>query len=369
MLAVDIRVERRLFDVVAAFTVADGERLALFGPSGSGKTTLLEAIAGLVAIAEGRIRLGGRELTAVDRAPALAAGRVGRSRSFQVPVWSRQVALLRQDPGLFPHLNVAENLRYAMGRHDDEQVGRLVETLQLQGLLSAAPQRISGGQAQRVALARALLSHHRALLLDEPYRGLDAPLRRELTQLVRAQVEACQVPAILVAHELDEAQAFADRLGVLDHGRLLQLGRPSDVVRHPATARVAELVGYRSLVAVTALGRPMLAAVHPERVRLGARPERGPVVEGRIVARRPAGTGWELDVEVGPSRPPTAAASPLGAAPRDRLSFRIADLPANEGSDLLLTLIDPPLFARDPAGEAPLSGPGSSLPTPDATAP
>ncbi len=345
MLDVDVRVARRMFDVAVAFTVKAGERLALFGPSGSGKTTILEAIAGLVTVAEGQILLGERALTVIGR----PAGPAGRAPSRQLPLRLREVALLRQDPGIFPHLSVLENLTYAVGHRDGGEVGRLVEILQLQGLLSASTRRISGGQAQRVALGRALLSRHRALLLDEPYRGLDAPLRRELTQLVRDQVGARDVPAVLVAHELDEAQAFADRLGVLDSGRLLQLGTPSDVVRHPATPRVAELVGYRGLVPVTALGRPMLAAVHPDRVQLGARPERGAVVQGRIVADRPAATGWEVDVEIGPGLPAPASGSrgAGAAAPRGRISFRLPDLPAGPGGQVVLTLLDPPLF--DPA--------------------
>jgi ABC-type sulfate/molybdate transport systems ATPase subunit len=352
MLEVDLRVARRMFDVAAAFTVTDGERLALLGPSGSGKTTILEAVAGLVAVAEGRILLGGRELTVAGG----ESGRARTTRTHQVPLWAREVALLRQDPGLFPHLSVLENLTYAVGRHDDGELARLVQSLQLGGLLSESPRGISGGQAQRVALGRALLSRHRALLLDEPYTGLDAPLRRELTQLVRDQVAARSVPAVLVAHELTEAQAFADRLGVLDQGRLLQLGTPSEVVRHPATPRVAELVGYRGLAPVIARGRPLLAAVHPERVCWGARPERGPVVEGRIVGRRPSGTGWEVDVELAPGVP--AAAEPgrggaAGVAPRPRLSFRSSESPAGSGTDVVLTLLDPPLFDLAAAHGAP----------------
>lgn len=357
MLEVDLRVARRMFDVAAAFTVADGERLALFGPSGSGKTTILEAIAGLVPVAEGRILLGERELTAVGPAPRPG----GRPRALQVPPWAREVALLRQEPGLFPHLSVLENLTYGGARANDGEVARLVEILQLQGLLSASPRRISGGQAQRVALGRALMSRHRALLLDEPYTGLDAPLRRELTQLVREQVGARDVPAVLVAHELEEAQAFADRLGILDHGRILQVGTPSEVVRHPASPRVAGLVGYRGLVSVAVLGRPTLAAVHPDGVRLGARPELGPVVEGRIVARRPAGTGWEVDVQVDVQ---VEVEVQVKTGPGDRLSFRTSDLPGEPGTDVALTLIDPPLFDRASAGGAPPPARPSSIPTP-----
>jgi len=340
MLDVDMRAPRRDFEVAVAFTVADGERLALFGPSGAGKTTVLEAIAGLVP-AYGRIALDGREL--------------GRSRHGRIscgaPVWERQVTLLRQDPVLFPHLSVGQNLSYGQARRDTAEVDRLVRVLQLEGLSDIPPRRISGGQAQRVSLGRALLARRRALLLDEPYSGLDAPLRRELTELVRAEAARHQVPAVLVAHELDEAQAFCDRLGVLDRGRLLQLGAPDEVVRSPASRRVAELVGYRGFVSLGASdGRPgrgtVTAAVHPERALLGAHPGRGPVLKGHVRAIRASGVRWDVDAVV------------LGS----ELSFR-ADGPApTPGAEIEITLVDPPMFGPDgrPAGHFGGSASGSA---------
>jgi ABC-type sulfate/molybdate transport systems ATPase subunit len=135
------------------------------------------------------------------------------------------------------------------------------------------PARLSGGQAHRVALGRLLLAHCEALLLDEPYTGLDASLRRVLTKLVVELVGARSVPAMLVAHELAEAQAFADRLAILDRGRLLQVGAPDEVVLRPASRRVAELVGYLGFV--PAAGHEgTVAGVHPERVTAGAHPGR-----------------------------------------------------------------------------------------------
>ncbi len=241
MLEADVEVDRREFTVRARLAVAPGERLALFGPSGAGKTTLLEVIAGLVAPRRGRISLNGRVLTATER-PGVA-----------IPPWQRKVGLLRQDPGLFPHLPVRANLLYSRsGQQAEAELDELAGQLGIGTVLAAMPARLSGGQAHRVALGRLLLSHCDALLLDEPYTGLDASLRRGLTELVVTLVGQRQVPAVLVAHELAEAQAFADRLAVLDRGEVLQTGRPEEVVLRPASRRVAELVGYTAFVPVAA---------------------------------------------------------------------------------------------------------------------
>ena len=219
MLEADVEVDRRDFTVRAAFGVAPGERLALFGPSGAGKTTILEAIAGLLPPRRGSVVLGGRVLT-----------RTGAPRCA-VPPWRRRVGLLRQDPALFPHLSVRQNLTYAPGAAArGEELIEIAGRLGISGLLDDRPARLSGGQAHRVALGRLLLSHCDALLLDEPYTGLDASLRHDLTDLVRELVAARQVPSVLVAHELAAAQAFADRLAVLDRGQVLQVGSPSEVV-------------------------------------------------------------------------------------------------------------------------------------------
>ena len=243
MLDADFEVERRDFTVRAALQVGPGERLALFGPSGAGKTTVLEVIAGLVQPSRGRVVLRGRVLTSTS--PPRCA----------LPPWQRRVGLLRQDPGLFPHLSVMQNLAYAPASGGPAEVRELAALLGIGELLSVMPMRLSGGQAHRVALGRLLLAPCDALLLDEPYTGLDAGLRRTLTDLVVSLVSMRNIPALLVAHELVEAQAFAHRLAVLDRGRILQVGPPGEVVRRPASRRVAELVGYRAFVPVTGLSR------------------------------------------------------------------------------------------------------------------
>jgi molybdate transport system ATP-binding protein len=336
VLEADVEVDRREFTVGADLQVAAGERLALFGPSGAGKTTLLEIIAGLVLPRRGRVVLGGRVLTSTSP-PARA-----------VPPWQRRVGLLRQDPGLFPHLSVRGNLGYAPAA--DPSGAELIELAALLGignLLAAMPARLSGGQAHRVALGRLLLAHCDALLLDEPYTGLDSSLRRALSDLVADLVAAREIPAVLVAHELPDAQAFADRLAVLDRGSLLQVGAPDEVVLRPASRRVAELVGYLGFVPVQTgagegvTGGQTVAGIHPERVTAGAQPDRGIVLTGAVTASRPAGAGWEADLRVGDVT----------------ITCRLPDKPPAAASELVVTALDPPCFGPD-GSALPPSSPG-----------
>ena len=361
MLNVDAEADRRDFTVRAALDVADGERVALFGPSGAGKTTVLEVIAGLVAPARGRVELGGRLLTSTA-APAVA-----------VPPWLRRVGLLRQDPGLFPHLSVRANLTYARsssggrsgsgrGRSGSggAELAEIASSLGIDGLLAAMPARLSGGQRHRVALGRLLLAHCDALLFDEPFASLDAALRRSLTALVKDLSSQRSVPSVLVTHQLSDAQAFADRLLVMDRGAILQAGAPDEVVLRPTSRRVAELVGYLGFVPVTgsgaagsgatgpgaagsgAAGSGLVVGVHPDRVVPGADPARGLVVTGTVTAARPSGAGWEADVLV-------------GDAP---FTCRLPSRPA--GPELSVTVLDPPYFGQDgamlaPGGSAPIT--------------
>ncbi len=348
MLAADFELDRRDFAVRAAVSVAPGERLALFGPSGAGKTTLLEIIAGLVRPRSGKVVLGGRVLTST--VPPVAA----------VPPWQRRVGLLRQDPGLFPHLTAGGNLRYAIAPDAaSAQVAELAAALGIGGLLTVMPARLSGGQAHRVALGRLLAAPCDALLLDEPYAGLDASLRRSLTDLVIGLTAQRQVPSILVTHELADAQAFGHRLMVLDQGQLLQDAGPGEVVLAPASRRVAELVGYLGFIpvrrgdagagtgvgTVAGPGDParIVAGIHPERVTAGAHPDRGVVLTGTVTGGRPAGAGWETDLDV------------AGTVITCRL-------PARPGSgELAVTALDPPCFGPDgsalPPGKRPAGWP------------
>ena len=319
MLKADVEIDRRDFTVRAVIAVAAGERLALFGPSGAGKTTLLETIAGLVHPKTGTVELAGRTLTRTS-APRLA-----------VPPWRRGVGLLRQDPGLFPHLSVRDNLAYARAVDPNgAELASLAGALGIGELLAAMPARLSGGQQHRAALARLLLARSDALLLDEPYSGLDAVLRRTLTALVVRLVTERAVPAVLVAHELADAQAFANRMAVLDLGEVLQVGDPDEVVRWPASTRVAELVGYLGFADVP--GRPkVVAGIHPDRVIAGTAPGQGLVLTGTIAASRPAGAGWEADLRL----------------PGSVITCRLAERPGPDGAELAVTALDPPCFGPD----------------------
>jgi ABC-type sulfate/molybdate transport systems ATPase subunit len=332
VLDADVEVDRREFTVRAALQVAPGERLALFGPSGAGKTTLLEAIAGLAEPRRARIELGGRVLTST----------VPPVRS--VPPWQRRVGLLRQNPGLFPHLSVRDNLCYAPSApRSGSEVSGLAAVLGIEGLLSAMPARLSGGQAHRVALGRLLLARCDALLLDEPYTGLDASLRRTLTDLVSSLVTERCVPAVLVTHELGDAQAFADRLAVLDRGELLQIGAPDEVVLRPASQRVAELIGYLGFVP----DRESVAGVHPERVIAGALADRGLVLTGTVTACRPAGAGWEADLRLS----------------QTVITCRLPDRPPSPGGQLVVTALSPPYFGPDGNAVSPAAAAGQVKPT------
>jgi ABC-type sulfate/molybdate transport systems ATPase subunit len=320
VLVADVEVERREFAVRALLQVAPGERLALFGPSGAGKTTLLEVIAGLVPPRRGLISVGDRVLTSTA-SPVRA-----------VPPWQRRVGLLRQNPGLFPHLSVRDNLCYAPSASPtDAELSLLASTLGIESLLPAMPARLSGGQAHRVALGRLLLAQCDTLLLDEPYTGLDSSLRRTLTDLVSSLVTERSMPAILVAHELTDAQAFADRLAVIDRGEILQIGEPSEVVLRPASRRIAELIGYLGFVPCG----QAVAGVHPERVIAGSFGDRGLVLTGVVITGRPAGAGWEADLRVGDAA----------------ITCRLPDKPPGIGGDLVVTVLDPPYFGLN-AGAA-----------------
>jgi len=337
VLEVDVEVDRPRFTVRACLQIAPGQRLALFGPSGAGKTTLLEVIAGLVRPRRARITLGEVVLTSTE-SPVVA-----------LPPWQRRIGLLRQDPGLFPHLSVRDNLRYARstataGGAGGEARAELVSmalALGIDELLGSMPAKLSGGQAHRVALGRLLLSRCDALLLDEPYTGLDLSLRRTLTDLVISQVERRGVPAMLVAHELAEAQAFAHRLAVLDQGGVLQIGAPDEVVRRPASRRVAELVGYTAFVPVpisAATGSAgtelagTVAGIHPDRIVAWRHDDKGLVLSGVVAACRPAGVLWEIRLRV------------AGMA----VTARLPD-PAPVGAEMVITVTDPPYFGPDGA--------------------
>ncbi|MCK1820728.1 ABC transporter ATP-binding protein [Streptomyces sp. XM83C] len=223
-------VERGGFRLDIALTAAPGEVVALLGPNGAGKTTALRALAGLVPLSGGHLRLDGARLE-------------------HAPPEKRPVGVVFQDYLLFPHLSALDNVAFGprcQGAGKAEARERAAELLDRMGLAahaSARPRRLSGGQAQRVALARALAVRPRLLLLDEPLAALDARTRLDVRAQLRHQLAGFEAVAVLVTHDPLDAMVLADRLVVIEGGRIVQEGTPADIARHPRTDYIARLVG------------------------------------------------------------------------------------------------------------------------------
>ena len=214
--------------------VQPGELLALLGPSGSGKTTLLRVIAGLDFPDAGQVLFDGKDMTSVSAA-------------------ARGIGFVFQQYALFRHMSVAKNIAFGLdvkrrGQRPAKaaimaRVQELLDLVELPGLGARYPAALSGGQRQRVALARALAPSPRVLLLDEPFGALDAQVRKSLRRELRRIHEATGVTTIFVTHDQEEALELADRVAVLNQGRVEQVGSPADVLARPASAFVAGFVG------------------------------------------------------------------------------------------------------------------------------
>jgi molybdate transport system ATP-binding protein len=236
LLYADVRIVRGTFDLQASLVIHPGEVLAVLGPNGSGKTTLLYALAGLVPLSGGRIAVGSDVWDDPEGARFL-------------PPPDRSVGLVFQDYRLFPHLSVLDNVSFsAQARGTRRRIARqqALPWLERVGLASMAdrrPTQLSGGQAQRVALARALAADPAMLLLDEPLAALDAGTRLEVRSELRQHLADFPGPSIVVTHDPLDALVLADRILVLEGGRVTQHGKPGDVARHPTTEYVAKLMG------------------------------------------------------------------------------------------------------------------------------
>ena len=213
-------------------TVEQGEILALLGPSGCGKTTTLRLIAGFEVPDSGRVAIRGETMAGPGR---------------WVPPEQRGVGVVFQEYALFPHLTVAENVSFGLHRLPrsarQERVGQILELVGLEGFARRYPHELSGGQQQRVAVARALAPAPALLLLDEPFSNLDADLRTQMRDEVEKILRNTGTTGIFVTHDQEEAFTLADRVGVLNRGRLEQLDPPEKIYHHPATPFVAEFVG------------------------------------------------------------------------------------------------------------------------------
>src|SRR5215475_5847007 len=230
--------------------IGDGEFFVLLGPSGSGKSTLLRAIAGLSGVDHGRISLHGRDVT-------------------RVAARKRGVGLVFQNYALFRHMSVADNIEFALrvrrvrASERRERRKELLRLVALEGMDQRLPAQLSGGQQQRNAVARALAHKPEVLLLDEPFGALDAKIREELRRTIREVQRELGITTVLVTHDQEEAFALADRIGVMNLGRLLEIGRPHELYTRPATRFVATFLGAANLI---------LARQTKDGIRFGERP-------------------------------------------------------------------------------------------------
>jgi molybdate transport system ATP-binding protein len=315
-----------------ALQVGDGETVALLGPNGAGKTTVLRTVMGLTALHRGRVVVDGVTLDDADGA--------------WIPTEARRIGVVFQDLVLFPHLSALENVAFGLrvrgsGAGDARRVAAgWLERFGLSSLAAARPRALSGGQAQRVALARALAIEPRLLLLDEPLTALDASTRPEVRRDLSKHLDDFNGSALLVTHDPIDAMALADRIVVLEDGRVTQAGTPTEVRERPRTRYVADVVGvnlYRGiagadgltleggerLLSAQRLSGPAFAVVHPRAVALHRRePEGTPrnVWRGSVQHVDPEGDRARVHVD---TPVPVTAEVTAGA---------LADLEITEGS-------------------------------------
>jgi molybdate transport system ATP-binding protein len=236
----EVTLQKRLpgFTLDVAFTT-DKELAVLFGPSGAGKSLTLQAIAGTVTPDAGCILLDGQPL-------------YDSTRRHHLPPQQRRVGYVPQHYALFPHLTVAENIAFGLGRVPrrvrTQRVAELLELFGMQGFERRLPRQLSGGQQQRVALARALAVQPRLLLLDEPFAALDGVLRETLRQELLQIYARWEITVLLVTHDLADVFALGQRVFVYDHGRIMQQGTRDEVFFRPNSRRVAEFMHTRNIV-------------------------------------------------------------------------------------------------------------------------
>jgi sulfate transport system ATP-binding protein len=254
--------------------VPKGKLFVLLGPSGGGKSTLLRVIAGLERPDTGSIRIDGVDVT-------------------KVPARSRDIGFCFQHYAPFRHLSVFENVAFGLrlrrlpSEKIKRHVGELLDLVRLEGEVSSFPSQLSGGQLQRMALARALAVRPRVLLLDEPFGALDATVRKELRAWLRNLHQRVRITTILVTHDQDEALEVADRLAVMDQGRLAQEGPPAELYDHPANEFVFRFLGPAT--------RFQGSWVRPHDLQLSLSPSPGAV---QAIVDRVVDLGFEIRVEL-----------------------------------------------------------------------
>lgn len=250
--------------------IGDGELVAFLGPSGCGKTTTLRMIAGFIAPTAGRIRIGDTDVT-------------------RLPVHKRDTGMVFQRYALFPHMTVAENVAFGLEMHKvpkadrDARIRRVLDMVRMSELRERYPRQLSGGQQQRVAIARALAIEPKVFLLDEPLSNLDAKLRVEVREEIRALQQRLGLTTVFVTHDQEEALAIADRMAIMHDGIVQQVGSPDTLYERPANLFVADFLGKMNVfkgrgeagnVFQTDAGQRIAAPGGAGATHLGVRPER-----------------------------------------------------------------------------------------------
>jgi putative spermidine/putrescine transport system ATP-binding protein len=282
MASVSLRAVSRHFAGVPAvkeisFDVAEGEFVVILGASGCGKTTTLRMVAGFVEPSAGHILIGGEDVT-------------------HVPPRLRNIGMVFQNYALFPNMTVAGNIAFGLRQRRAapaaiaKRVGELLELMQLSGRGEDPIDALSGGQQQRVALARALATSPRVLLMDEPLSALDLKLRETMRDEIQRVQRELGITTLLVTHDQQEAMSLSDRIIVMGHGDIQQIGPPAELYARPATPFVAEFIGKHNLLR----GRVVAQADGIAQARLPG----GAVV--RVRASRPLAAGSDIDISVRP---------------------------------------------------------------------
>src|SRR5438309_3780839 len=328
--------------------VEQGRFFALLGPSGCGKTTTLRMVAGLEEPTRGTITIAGRDIT-------------------RLKPYRRPVNTVFQNYALFPHLDVFENVAFGLRRqgrrHVKQEVQDMLALVELKDMGARKPGQLSGGQQQRVALARALINRPQVLLLDEPLGALDLKLRRQMQIELKAIQHDIEITFIHVTHDQEEAMTMADRIAVMNHGRIEQLGTPSELYETPNTAFVAGFLGVSNLIPGTVasegtvqLRRGPLVHVSPEVIRgrsgdvaVGIRPEKielgdgqQNVLSGRVVESAYVGVATQYIVE-----------TPCGRITVNVQNARAGSEAAPVGSALTLSWSPEATFVVDSTEEEP----------------
>ncbi|MCZ8156953.1 MAG: ABC transporter ATP-binding protein [Leptospira sp.] len=243
----------------ASFGIKKGEFFSMLGPSGSGKTTCLRMVAGFYDPSEGKILLGGADVSGV-------------------PPFKRNVNTVFQDYALFPHMSVAENIGYGLmikktnKKEIESRVANMLEMVRLPNVGHRKPSELSGGQRQRIALARALINQPQVLLLDEPLGALDLKLREEMQIELKNIQKQVGITFIFVTHDQEEALSMSDRIAVFNKGRVEQIGTPTEIYERPTTEFVANFVGTSNIFegdeATSIIGKANKVMVRPEKMKV-----------------------------------------------------------------------------------------------------